>query len=48
MPARLKDKLACHIIVLSLILDEFNMDITNLQKDLKMNLSKWELCLFIK
>lgn len=34
MPARLKDKLVCHILVLCLFLEEFSLELTNLQTDL--------------
>lgn len=34
MPARLKDKLVCHILVLCLYLEEFSLELTNLQTDL--------------
>lgn len=34
MPARLKDKLVSHILVLCLFLEEFSLELTNLQTDL--------------
>ncbi|XP_071121031.1 DNA-directed RNA polymerase I subunit RPA49-like isoform X1 [Mytilus edulis] len=36
LPSRLKDKLALHILVLCLILDEFDLPLNDLQRDLKL------------
>ncbi|XP_013388850.1 DNA-directed RNA polymerase I subunit RPA49 isoform X3 [Lingula anatina] len=36
MPARLKDKVVSYMLVLGLIIDEFNLELTALQKDIKM------------
>lgn len=40
MPRRLKDKLTCHILVLSLHLDDFSTNLEMLQKDLKLSMQR--------
>jgi len=44
MPARLKDLLRSYILVLCLILEEFSLDFTALQRDLDVSLPKLEKC----
>ena len=40
-PSRLKDKLVLHIIVLCLILDEFDLPLDDLQRDLKLGQNRY-------
>jgi hypothetical protein len=40
MTARLKDKLVSYILVLCLHLEEFSIELSNLQTDLKMSREK--------
>lgn len=40
MPNRLRDKLASHILVLGLHIDDFATDFRSFQKDLKMSLTR--------
>lgn len=40
MPRRLKDKLTCHILVLSMHLDDFSTNLEMLQKDLKLSMQR--------
>ena len=41
MPARLKDKLISYILVLCLILDDFAVEMSDLQMDLKMGTQRY-------
>ena len=40
IPARLKDKLASHIFVLALMIEDFALEFTDLQQDLKIGVPK--------
>jgi DNA-directed RNA polymerase I subunit RPA49 len=40
MPRRLKDKLACHIMIVALHIDDFTCDLQSLQKDLKISIQR--------
>jgi DNA-directed RNA polymerase I subunit RPA49 len=40
MPRRLKDKLACHIMIIALHIDDFSCDLQSLQKDLKISIQR--------
>lgn len=42
MPARLKDKLVCYMLVLCLIIEEYNLELSDLLTDLKMGLKRLE------
>ncbi|KAK3597680.1 hypothetical protein CHS0354_040055 [Potamilus streckersoni] len=42
IPARLKDKLLCHILVLALIIDDFSVEVGDLQMDTKVGVQRMQ------
>lgn len=48
LPVRMKDKIRLYLLVLCLIIDDFSVEFSVLQKDLKITTNKYVLCQLVK